>query len=383
MELQREPECHSAGERARLWSISRLPFLFRQGRRVGSPFLLVLIILATGSSCGPSADDGLVLRFIDEDPTEKFSSTGHLDPVPVFHWTFQNRDDLAPWQGVNVDLQTAFDGHSFRIVFPASSDLWHRPSLVRGVDLEARALDVISIQLRGSSEECPVGGQVQLYWSGPNESFSEERSLTDPAEPDGGYSTGTAAFSLSGHPLWVGRVSSIRIDPAFTPGCTLEVLSVDGLKYEMPEGRLAAAMGQPRKVTIGQDVRSALLAPPGHTLSRQFEVPRDAVFSFSYGVANGITQPVQFDVFIELGGERQRLFGAVLHPDSLYSDRGWQDADVDLSRFAGKRVTIELETTSGEAFDSNVSSPAWGNPEVWRRSLDSTRPNVILISLDT
>lgn len=57
----------------------------------------------------------------------------------------------------------------------------------------------------------PIENKVQLYWSEKGLSFNEEKSITLPSRADGGYYTYT--FNLREHPLWKGRVKSLRIDP--------------------------------------------------------------------------------------------------------------------------------------------------------------------------
>jgi arylsulfatase A-like enzyme len=91
---------------------------------------------------------------------------------------------------------------------------------------------------------------------------------------------------------------------------------------------------------------------------------------------------VEFEVSLQDdSGHEQALFSATVDPDAA-GEPAWLDQKIDLSNFAGRRISLRFATrrTAGE---SAFSLPFWSNPVVYPGQRLDTRPNIVLISLDT
>lgn len=129
----------------------------------------------------------------------------------------------------------------------------------------------------------------------------------------------------------------------------------------------------------------------GRVVRRRFtidRVPAGARLAFAYGVeAAGWeprASPVRFHVLAD--GEPAPLFYARLDPALNREQRRWYMDSVDLARWAGRPLTLVLQTSLDPASDRRAFSDArWGDPMVLARVPQSARRpwNVLLISLDT
>jgi len=141
-----------------------------------------------------------------------------------------------------------------------------------------------------------------------------------------------------------------------------------------------------------------------HTLPREYvtrtvRVPAGALLDLGMGFEGEpfATQPVavRFSVQAEQGQERTILFSQTLQTQSEGDCGRWTDESIDLSELAGSTVRFVFSTDSAghkqEASSANPAvplhtwSPVWSSPILYREEPDrtDTRPNFILISLDT
>ncbi len=118
------------------------------------------------------------------------------------------------------------------------------------------------------------------------------------------------------------------------------------------------------------------------------KVPRGARLEFSYGVESPGWAPdaaaATFHVLVD--GDAKPIFSARLDPALNASQRRWFDADVDLGRWAGRSITLILQTGVDRTEDRRAYSRAvWGDPKIVapRAPAKAHRPNVLLVSLDT
>jgi len=146
-------------------------------------------------------------------------------------------------------------------------------------------------------------------------------------------------------------------------------------------GRVAAAASLPWKVTLDDEARDALLVASGRPLARSFEIFAGARLGFTIGGLE-VGDDVDLVLRARRGGEtasREVWRRALSAPEA----RGrWQDAEVDLSALGGG--TAEL----GFAVESRRESPpttvlAIAHPRLYGPRGKTTRPNIVLISLDT
>ncbi|MCG8421460.1 MAG: sulfatase-like hydrolase/transferase [Proteobacteria bacterium] len=145
-----------------------------------------------------------------------------------------------------------------------------------------------------------------------------------------------------------------------------------GAKKARPQ--LGPRMGPLR---LGTRTRRALLAPTARSYSFYLHVPKGGFLSFDYGADRG----VEFRVRVQPArGATRELFRRTSSPGSWHSTR------VDLSRFSGQAIRLEL-TTRGPA-----GHIGWGAPELRVPGSAPARPpitgierpkNVVLIVYDT
>ena len=113
---------------------------------------------------------------------------------------------------------------------------------------------------------------------------------------------------------------------------------------------------------------------------------------FGFGIEDAATEPgssiVEFTVSAEDSGigNVKPVFARTLAPAGNPSDRGWQDARIDLSALAGRTVTLRIAQRVLGSDPSARSLAVIGNPLVvaTRPAVPRSVPrNLVLISLDT
>jgi arylsulfatase A-like enzyme len=115
-------------------------------------------------------------------------------------------------------------------------------------------------------------------------------------------------------------------------------------------------------------------------------IPPQAVLEFGYGIRQETwvagSSPTRFRVrLVEASGKRHPLFERTLDPMAK-SDQRWFDERIDLSAFAGEQPTLEFETTRTKGAGA-LALPVWSDPTVYSAGAVATRPNLLLISIDT
>jgi arylsulfatase A-like enzyme len=120
----------------------------------------------------------------------------------------------------------------------------------------------------------------------------------------------------------------------------------------------------------------------------QVEVPPEAGLSIGFAVAEpgwaAGSSPVLFTVSTPKPGGDVILWNRQLDPAVRTGDRGWQEAEVDLGPFAGRKVTLHL-TARIEQEPAIGSFPLWARPKlVAPEPKDvATPPSMLLVSFDT
>jgi hypothetical protein len=117
---------------------------------------------------------------------------------------------------------------------------------------------------------------------------------------------------------------------------------------------LANERSLPREVlhrdwfTIDGVMKEVLFQHPPATVRFPMRVvPERAVLGFSLALHPKVWETsdgVGFEVAVEEGGKRQRLFRREVRPSEDLADRRWVDATVDLSRYLGRSITLILVT---------------------------------------
>jgi arylsulfatase A-like enzyme len=95
---------------------------------------------------------------------------------------------------------------------------------------------------------------------------------------------------------------------------------------------------------------------------------------------------VRFEVLVEAGGSRERVFERFLDPARIASDRGWVPSEVSLARWAGQTVNLVFVTGGGPRGDASFDWAHWGDPRlrsVVASAPERDLPNLLLVSFDT
>jgi len=153
---------------------------------------------------------------------------------------------------------------------------------------------------------------------------------------------------------------------------TADLLSVSMVPKEADYAAEPVGVRMTRK---SGEHRRAIYTHGDAQLEYRLEVPAAARLDFGLGVLRD-DRPVGFRVTAAPAGAAPSTL-----LDETYADpRAWAMRSVDLSRFAGKTVTLALET---EAHEGTVS--LWGAPVVTgerRPSAGASRPNVVFYIID-
>ncbi len=141
-------------------------------------------------------------------------------------------------------------------------------------------------------------------------------------------------------------------------------------------------LGNPDEIASPEDenfsFRYALYAPPPTDLRFAMRVPERAVLHFSTSLCSETRagDSVRFTVLLVEDGGEQQLFTSKVSADA---DLCWREAQVDLSRFAGRSVLLVLRTRA----EKGSPHPVWGNPVIDVPGERSDPRIVVLIAVDT
>ncbi len=124
--------------------------------------------------------------------------------------------------------------------------------------------------------------------------------------------------------------------------------------------------------------REAILAPPPARIRYHVTLPAGAVFEAA-PAAVGAKAGVRFEVAIKRPGHPREVVAS--REVGATRGRRWKDFSVDLSRFAGQTVDLELKTT---ALAPGAPTPAalWGTPVVLSPGASDVPMNVLFIVVD-
>ncbi len=117
------------------------------------------------------------------------------------------------------------------------------------------------------------------------------------------------------------------------------------------------------------EYRDAIYVHSPSTVGFQLSLPRNAHLHFGMGLAMK-DAPVTFHLNVE--GASQEIFRR-----TLTDTENWQDADIDLSRWAGREVKLQLQTESAKQGALGL----WANPVI--SGGESSRPNILIYTIDT
>jgi arylsulfatase A-like enzyme len=331
-----------------------------------------LAILAWACAAPQPPTGNVVLRFIEDDPQELLATSRVVASRLEAELGPTDAEAARRWRGHDVEILGVVDGALE--LEQAGDDPW----LATDVDLDAG--DVVAVEVELSN---PGPAEAQLFWAGHWQRFSSRRMLRAAGGRHLGAGTMLYRFEVGDAPEWRGRVRTLRFD--LPPGSdrTMRLGAVRIFRWHRDEARFTAATSRPWKVDLGHSTRNALLAPPGTSWDRRFEVPEGASLALACGIQPGHEGAVRFRVLAMAAGlDDTVLLERTLVAASSGAGR-WHDEVVDLSRFAGREIDLRLAVDAPGRGAPTRWFPVWGNPEVVAPPADPDRPNVIVVLLDT
>jgi len=158
---------------------------------------------------------------------------------------------------------------------------------------------------------------------------------------------------------------------------------------------VANRWGMKKKVTIGNEQRSAVFAPSATSIECSVSVPARAFLDFGYGISpdawSRAGDGCEFEVLLSENGAVESLFSHYINPKMRKEHRKWFDARIDLSRWASKDVTLTFSTRGTYSVkppfkrepDVRYDYALWSSPFIARDDEWQRNPNVVLVSIDT
>lgn len=117
-----------------------------------------------------------------------------------------------------------------------------------------------------------------------------------------------------------------------------------------------------------EEYRNTIYLHSPSSMIFQVAIPRDARLHFGMGITESAA-PITFRVS---AGSTQ------LYSKTLVDSGRWEDADVDLASFSGRKVNLTFETRSAKP----GTVALWANPLLITQTMKS-RPNVLIYMIDT
>ena len=124
---------------------------------------------------------------------------------------------------------------------------------------------------------------------------------------------------------------------------------------------------------LGERTMPAIFAKGPSRLVYEVTVPEKAELKFSLGVKEEGWKiegdGVLFRVLLEAGGPPEEIMNVVVNPFGNPGDRSWHDMSLDLSEYAGEKVSLFFNTNSSPPGrppkdDRNGDFALWGAPRV-------------------
>ena len=224
--------------------------------------------------------------------------------------------------------------------------------------------------------DCPVRLTQKRYTAAPTGMTVRRGDEVLPYAP--GLNLGVGA--INGWEIQEGKVLvSSKDDPGAWPEGLF--LVHDGttraerrLNFQASGLPAAAFVHQP--VTIERDTRDALLLPAPAEASFKVAVPEGAHLRFGYTMAPSpvLAESAEARFVVRVDGEER-------WSDTADVSDGWQNADIDLSSYGGRTVTLVLATDPDG--DASWDYAAFGTPELVGAPSATGPRRVVVVGVDT
>lgn len=121
-----------------------------------------------------------------------------------------------------------------------------------------------------------------------------------------------------------------------------------------------------RDVVIGGESKRAIVVAQASRIAWDLEVPEHAWLEGAFGMEEAAWSAagdgVLFRVGVSFDGRYEEFVTQAVNPSSVPDDRRWIPLSVDLSPFAGKRLSLIFNTGTGNNPDNDLA--AWGHLRV-------------------
>lgn len=350
----------------------------RQRRRaIGAAFALAVLLSLIAGGCRDDIPQGparhvVAERLTQNAPLDLFATDLIADTVVGEEFLFNQKTIEDLWRLDRMEV-ISFDSPGGGVVFRAAGQ---HAQITAELDLEAEEAPLIEID-----GEAMVGKRM-LYWSGPGQSFSSERSIVS----EESTTEKPLAFFTAAHPLWRGKITRIRLHPTSKPDHTLRLRALRAVHRKTNPKRLERCAHQSWQLTLGEETRPCRLAIASEPVRWEVDVLPGDRLEFAAGLQAGVPDPVRFQVWISGDGvEAENIWDRWIDPSAGEGDT-WFEAGIDLPIQRAARLAIDLSVITPDTFDATLGLAAWGSPRLVRRQTDgvnSRKPNVLLISIDT
>lgn len=343
-------------------------------RALYEALFLVLTAFFT-ASCSPPGGGPWVLdeAWIREDRGTLFHPTELMEDAEVAEaevaaWRLGSPAELANWRLHELTLKEV---EPFGALLELKGPL---PQLERDVDFDAETVSLVQVSLGGLP-----GVPIYLSWDREGEPPPGKRLLRSTVTKAW---AGEVQFDVASLPLWKGRIRTLRIHLPNVGIPRVRIEKIRAVSRPIRRERLAQALEESWKIDLGNEVRTALLAPPDLPRDWKLTLSGESRLRFSYGMPESVPRAVVFRISLLRPAEKSR----VLFEDRLENgvdEVAWRERQIDLTELAGKQITLRFETFSEGHLDLSRGVPAWGNPEILHRRRGELPPNVVLVSIDT
>jgi arylsulfatase A-like enzyme len=172
-------------------------------------------------------------------------------------------------------------------------------------------------------------------------------------------------------PVNMARAQQLLIRPTDAAGATFEIESVRIITDRQHLASVKSGVGWHGLKDI---FREALVSRAPETIKFDVDVPKGGRLEMALGTMED--QPPTFKVSVAAGGEPR-----VLYEHTVTTPHRWDSQSVDLSEFAGRKVSLSLQLTA----DRPGTLGLWGTPTVRGAgpTASTTPRGVILIHADT
>ena len=151
-----------------------------------------------------------------------------------------------------------------------------------------------------------------------------------------------------------------------------QLVSISSIELIPRRLRFTGAVGR-QNAGKQEEYRNAIYAAAPASLGFDVTVPGGGRLVVGLGI---VDRPVTFRVTAGSGG---MAAGTALYAKAISDPEKWEDAEIDLAAFAGRRIRLTFQTESAVAGAVGL----WANPVMTTSAPTKARPNVLLYMVDT